>query len=116
MVCIRTRFRDDIHLRAKRVSRLRRVATVGVVNLLHAIYAGARDTRRFLTFSIEKSVDVAAHGALAVQGNVQARKNVLQTVNAALEKSGRIHRTGSDFQKLTYITAVDRQVRYLIGV
>src|SRR6202041_2860580 len=87
-----------------------------VINFLDAVHTGARDARRLLAFCVEETIDVAAHRALAIERDIQTGENVLHPVDAALEKSRRSDRSGSDFQEFTYVASVDWQVGDLIGV
>src|ERR1700674_10479 len=114
VVVVRAGLRDDVHLRAKRMASFRRVAAVGIINFLDAVYARACDARRLLAFCIQESIDVAAHRALAIERDIQAGKDILHPVDAALEESRGAHRSGGDFQEFTYIASVDGQVLDLI--
>ena len=94
------RFRDYVHLWSKRMPGFRGVAAIGVINFLDAIHAGSRDARRFLPFCVQKPIDVAAHRALAIEGDIQAGENILHPVDAALEESRRAYRSRERFPEI----------------
>ena len=83
-----TGFSNNVHLRPERKAVLRTVAVIRELYLLNAVDAGSRYSRLLPAFRIEKSVDVAARRVLTVQLDIQARKNILQSVYTPLEKSG----------------------------
>ena len=116
MIIIGPGLGDDVHLRAQRETVFAVVAAVGKVNFLDAIHARPRNPGLFLPFRFQKAVDVAARGILAVHLDIQSGENVLQAVDAALEKSGRVYRTRRYLEKGTHVPAIDWQVRDLIRV
>ena len=77
---------DDIHLRPERETALRAVAAIGEVDLLDTIKACASDARAFLAFGLEEAIDIAAIRGLAIEFNIQTGKDVIEPVDAALEK------------------------------
>src|ERR1700678_4478176 len=116
MVRIRSRFCNDVHLRTKGMAIFGGITAIGVVNFLDAINTGSGDPGSFLTLSIQEAVDIAAHRTLAVQSDIQSSENVIQSIDAALEKSCRTHRSGSDFKKTADVPAIDRQVSGLVRI
>ena len=116
MVRIRSRLRDDVHLRTKGMAIFSGITAIGVVNFLDTVNAGSRDPGSFLTLGIQKAVDVAAHRTLAVQSDIESGENVIQSIDAALEKTCRTHGSGSDLKEIADVSAVDRQIGDLVCI
>ena len=95
---------------------MRAVAAVGEIDLLDAVHAGPGDARPLLAFGFQEAVDVTAVRRLAVELDVEAGKDVVQSVHAALKVGRRANRSGRDFEKAADVSAIHRQVADLGGV
>ena len=85
---IRSRLRDDVHLRPERKAAFGAVTVVGEVYLLNTVDAGAGNARSFLPFGLKKSVHVATTCRLPIELDVEAGKDIIKAIDAALKIRG----------------------------